>query len=506
MSADRMDTVRTEAASSGYGHLFRLLHWVVTLTFLLLLVSGLSLHAIARPDRSFFSGVLPDYLWSGRVALWHLVTALVFAPALLAMVVVTPRRVWTRPISALLLGGGLLMIATGLLLFYRATGGELGKLTLWLHSSLALLLLPFAFSWHTVLGLTRRIRLLIPSFHPTARPQGGRVLLFLAISPLVAWLMLGGWPLGLLERTLVAVPIPAQDSSEIVVTKLPWDQAVPLTAYLANGAGLDAGQTEVTLRALHNGDELFVLAQWNDPTEDRRYTPWQKTPDGWEQLKTTPGDEYVYYEDKFSMILPIAADKRFEQVGCALYCHAGGGNPYGCKYSDRLVDVWHWKAVRTDPVGQADDKYWHHSVSEEKLSGRYGDPKEGGGYKPNAAADQDHPAFLPADLSTVWLGAILAEQAIEYTQQQAAEISPGTIIPGMTCSPFQGDRGDVRCQSTHRDGHWSLFFRRKLATDSEYDVHFEPGRSYAFSCAAFDRATKRHAYTFATFRLSLRKA
>ena len=62
MSADSQERDRRDATHSGYGHLFRLLHWVLTITFLVLLASGLSLHAISRPDRSFFSGVLPDYL------------------------------------------------------------------------------------------------------------------------------------------------------------------------------------------------------------------------------------------------------------------------------------------------------------------------------------------------------------------------------------------------------------------------------------------------------------
>ena len=42
-----------------------------------------------------------------------------------------------------------------------------------------------------------------------------------------------------------------------------------------------------------------------------------------------------------------------------------------------------------------------------------------------------------------------------------------------------------------------------LDTGSEFDVQFKPGGSYAFSCAAFDHTSKRHAYSLAVFRLGL---
>ena len=140
-------------------------------------------------------------------------------------------------------------------------------------------------------------------------------------------------------------------------------------------------------------------------------------------------------------------------------------------------------------------------VCEDQISGRYGDPKDGGGYKNNDSKDQPHPAFLQAERSAPGLGAILPGQEIEYTDELAAAIPPGTIVPGMISSPFQGDRGDLKCKSVHVNGLWTLYYRRKLDTGSEYDVRFEPGGSYAFGCAAFDHVSKRHAYSFNVFRL-----
>lgn len=492
-----------QKGTANYTHLFRLLHWVVTLSFLALFLSGLSLHAIARPERSLFSGVIPSFLWEGRVQLWHFIGALVFCPALLGTIFISRRRTWTRPVHAILFSGGLVLIFTGLLMFHAMLTGQAASFVVWVHGAVAMMLMPVAFLWHVLESLVRRIRLLIPVFHPFAFPQWKQVFAFLAVTPVIMWGMLACWPSRVPSRSLVATAIDRSIDDQTSVKELPWDSAQPVTVQLSNGVGFRAGQTPVTLRALHTDDELFVLAQWKDPTEDRRYSPWKKTRDGWEHLKTNAKDECVYYEDKFALAFPIESDWRFEQVGCALYCHAGGGNSYGGKQSDRMVDVWHWKATRTDPSGQADDKYWFKPESEDKISGRFGDPKDGGGYKTNQADDAERPACLPADPAKQNGGAILGEDAIDYTEAMASAIEPGTIVPGMISSPFEGDRGDVKCESVHRNGEWALYYRRKLVTGSEYDVQFRSGESHAFACAAFDHASKRHAYSFNVFHLLL---
>jgi hypothetical protein len=46
-----------------------------------------------------------------------------------------------------------------------------------------------------------------------------------------------------------------------------------------------------------------------------------------------------------------------------------------------------------------------------------------------------------------------------------------------------------------------ISFHRKLDTGSERDAAFEPDGTYAFGCAAFDCAAKRHAYSMPIFHL-----
>jgi len=492
-------------APTPYPHLFRLLHWVLPASMIVAVASGLSLSAVSQSPWSLFSGNLPRGLLSGRVDVIHLIAAAVFLPSLVAVLPLYWRRkVRRRATHVALLGGGAAMIASGLVLLFPVGPPSVYWIARAVHFVAGLIVLPVALLWHTYHGVGPLRGLLVPAFRPWASPRWRQLLWLVPLALVSVVLIFGVLPPGLAGRQLVATSIDlAPGAVPDDLAKLPWDDATPLRVELAGGIGFDRGRTEVTLRALHNGDELFVLAEWDDPTENRSYTPWEKTDDGWRHRVTSEGDETVYYEDKFSFVFPTAPDWRFDRVGCALYCHADSGRPYGYKAADQTVDVWHWKAVRTDPVGQLDDKHWLGFNLEEKNVARHGDPKKGGGYKGNAARGENHPAFLPDGPSAVRHGAILSDHAVKWTPQAEAEIPPGTVVPGIVAAPFQGDRGDVTCQSRHEDGRWRLFIRRRLDTGSEHDTKFVPGGRYPFACAAFDHTSNRHAYDLSSYRLVL---
>ena len=486
---------------SPYPHLFRLLHWVLPLCMILAFLTGLSLHAISRPEWSLFSGVLPSWFWGGRVHLFHLATALVFCPSLLAVLWLYCRKKARRRATHLtLVVGGLLMIFAGLLLLNPVGPAWVNSLARVLHAVSGLIVLPVALVWHTVDGLGRFRGALIGAFHPWASPAwkqlGGFVPLVLITTCLVTSILPGG----LMRRNLVAKRV-SRIAAEL--TAEAFDGVSPLVIELANGAAYDKGRTQVTLRALHDGNEIFVLAEWLDPTENRRYMPWQKTADGWRRLVSDENDESIFYEDKFALMFPTRFCPQFSTFGCAVYCHAGGGRAYGYKGAEETVDVWHWKATRVDPVGQIDDKYWSRVDFEAKDVGRHGDPKQSGGYSKNVGDDPTHPAFLPADPSAVHRGIIFKDRAVPYSPEAAERIRPDTIIPGIVAAPAVGDRGDVACQSHHDHGRWQLLIRRKLDTGSQYDVKLIPGRSHPFGCAAFDNSSKRHAYGFTVHGLVL---
>ncbi len=495
----------------AYPYLFRLAHWLLSGSLVVLVLTGLSQHAAARPDWSLFSGVLPGWCWSGRMNLWHLTAAAVFLPFMLgALWARSPERPRTRCTHILLLGGGLAMIVSGLMLADLSGPAGVYTTARWVHAVVGLIVLPIGFIWHVVEGLTLYRDKLVPAFSLRVRPKWKPCLCFLPVVLVTTCMVLNGLPVHAPWHDLVARRIAGPVADDAEMATLPWKDARPLRIKVANGAGFgvgfNGGWTLVSLRALHDGRELFVLAEWLDPAEDRQYMPWKRTGGGWEHLVTDPNDESVYYEDKFSLVFPTVPDWQFERFGCAAYCHVGGGRAYGYKGSKRLVDVWHWKSTRTDPVGQVDDKYWSDVDFQAKDVGRHGDPKQGGGYEKNISKDKTaktHPAYLPDVPQAAGQGIIPRKHAFKYSTVLAAEVPADTIIPGIVASAFEGDRGHLRCFSRYKNGRWLLLIRRKLDTGSPFDVKFIPGRSYPFGCAAFDRTSKRHAYGLATYRLVL---
>lgn len=486
----------------AYPFLFRLLHWTLGASTIVLLLTGMSLHAVARPGWSLLSSRLPAFFWPGRINIWHFSAATVFMASLVAVVWIYSRRKVKRRVTHLtLLGGGLVMMATAQVMLNPFGPAIVYSSARLIHAVVGLGVLLVAFVWHTVDGFGRFRRALIPAFHPWLQPRFVPVACYVPVFLASMCLVLSGMPTVPSWRELKIKRISPVEGA---LAELPWNEAAPLAIELANGIGFRQGRTNVTLRGLHDGENLFVMAEWADPVEDRRYMPWLKTADGWQWMMTDQEDESLYYEDKFGLVFPTVPDWQFDRVGCAIYCHAGGGRPYGYKASENhIADVWHWKSSRTDPVGQADDKYWSATDFEAKDVGRHGDPKEGGGYVKNVSEDKTHPAFLPESLSDIGQGVIPKEKAIEYSPEAADVIPTGTIVPGLVLSPFEGDRGDVRCESKYENGRWQIILGRKLDTGSEFDARFVPGQKQSFGCAAFDHSSKRHAYGLAAYRMVL---
>lgn len=444
----------------------------------------------------------------GRIGVYHLLGAAMFMPAMLIALGMHLRKYCRRSAPwnlrrvgiLILLIGGLLMICSALLLLFPEIPAGFHAPARFIHTICGLVVLPVGFLIHALQGFTKYRKLLVRAFHPVTQPRWLMSLgIFTCLLVFCSFLILNGVPFAPSKRILHAMRItsPVDD-----VRSLPWDNAQELEISLTNGCGFDGGHTTVRVQAFHDGRELFMRVRWDDPVEDRRYWPWRKKGDGWERLVTDPNDEQVYYEDKFSMIFPAEKSIAFARIGCALYCHVDSERAYGYKASNHVVDVWHWKATRTDPMGIVDDKYWFGFDKSLEDVGRHGDPRDAGGMEKNYQEGLNHPPFLPSNDMAVVKGALLKQYAIPFTEELSDSFPPGATVPGIVVDPIRGDRGDVHCQSQYRNGEWVLYIRRALQTDSDgKDVQFKPGGSYDFACAAFDHVMYRHAYNHQVYRL-----
>ncbi|MBM3706320.1 MAG: hypothetical protein FJW66_07345, partial [Actinobacteria bacterium] len=201
------------------------------------------------------------------------------------------------------------------------------------------------------------------------------------------------------ENAVVSVKVDAAPAIDGKIDDI-WAQAT--ATEISTSGGTNTESTTVILKSVYTDDQVFFLAQWDDPGDSKQRAPWQKQDDGtWKKLTTSDkSDENTYYEDKLAMIWNINDSiSGFNEAGCMITCHAGEAEKaYGNKYTQNegeLGDIWHWKRVRTGTVGQVDDQYLDSTRYSEdtKEAGRHSDPKDSGGYADNQTEDKSGPAF-----------------------------------------------------------------------------------------------------------------
>lgn len=283
-----------------------------------------------------------------------------------------------------------------------------------------------------------------------------------------------------------------------------WSKSAPFTVKVFGGVNLPDGTTNVTLRSVYSGDMVYFLVQWNDATMSLKRSPWVKQEDGsWKMLKDPKdkgGDNNLYYEDKFSFLWNISSPA-FEQTVFSAGHIGDAGKPYGTMYTGDagLLDMWHWKSVRTEPVGQIDDQYMDGTRHDAKNpnAGRKSDPGTGG-YVDNITVDKTGPKYAPTGHRAGVPYWILDS---EKEPMDSEKYKAGDEVPGIIIAPFAGDRADISSGARWENGVWTLEIGRKLVTGSKFDVQFDDTKKqYAFGVAVFDNAAVRHAFSPSVLR------
>jgi hypothetical protein len=312
-----------------------------------------------------------------------------------------------------------------------------------------------------------------------------------------------------------------------------WSSAQAVTVRTVKGLNNPRDYVDVTVKALHDGERIYFRLQWADPDGSSQHLPLLKTPHGWQVLYSAPEqhEENVYYEDALAMYLTTVP-----QGGCAATCHLGEGPGKGLHYTTgEIGDLWHWKAVRTNPMGDLagepgymDDQYIGPpgppptDAKQPYSGGSFPDPQTGGGYRSNFVPREPaqslttlygHPLKLPPGLTTPlhpdpttaapggpwWLH---EAQGLPYTAE--ADMYPvGTLLPNVLIAPFQGDRADVRAKGAWEKGQWTLEVSRVFDTQSPYDVAFTPGQPVYLAIATFNRTQRRHSEHLKPIRVVL---
>lgn len=318
-----------------------------------------------------------------------------------------------------------------------------------------------------------------------------------------------------------------------------WQNIQPTIISTAHGENLKNTAVQVSIRAVQHNEIGYFLFEWADPTRSQKHLPLIKTIHGWKVLQTDlrGASEDYYYEDKFAVMLATddswAASHSIHLGKQPSAHHPASASGRGLHYTTdgSVLDLWHWKSVRTNAVSQADDNFISAPKSgahqtpayfERMSSGTYPLPNRYlGGLKKDppmtwSSFDMNWETFseeyvlprrLPIDIDDIKhsdklsLDSHVSDQGhwwMEYndTVPYRAELDHypvGTVIPGVIITePANGDRGDVSAYGTWEDGMWRLEMKRKLVTGSQYD---QPINNHTFLwVAVFDHTQTRHSY------------
>jgi hypothetical protein len=337
------------------------------------------------------------------------------------------------------------------------------------------------------------------------------------------------------------VPVIDGETSDPIWRKIP--SLYVLTEHGGNFGG--AGETTVSIQAVHDGVQAYFLFIWDDPTRSLKQLPLRKTSAGWNLLHDgyESGDEHAYSEDKFSVLLTsfnavLAGDTTFHAGVAPIAGEPRSASGRGLHYTGGegiFADVWDWRATSTNVSRHCDNDYFGPPVKATPAQVQGLAPYRGGfAHDPGTADYQDNftttsagsyaegivPRRLPKSLShmNAALGRVdldpnhgESEHARWYmTDQDSAPYSPGldqfipdgTVIPGVIISgKYSGDRAEVICAGQWAAGRWALEVTRRLDAASPYDV---PIRSGTFMrVAAFDHTQIRHTRHVRPIRLEV---
>lgn len=330
------------------------------------------------------------------------------------------------------------------------------------------------------------------------------------------------WSINDLHVTKVSAATPQIDGN---FSDPIWTKIKPTTVHTSRGANESGEEVSVQIKAVHDGEYFYAMFEWPDKTRSHKHLPLVKTEKGWQVLHSEfhIQDEDDYYEDKFGVMFSRVAD--MSGAGTANMGPkplAGKPSPKGGRglhyTSDgSIVDVWHWKSVRSgsDLMQQIDDNYFGPPMEPKPSKSRYTggytqDPKTGGGFKMNwekFSTDTIKPLRLPADpamlekfrsvdLSPDKGDNIALYMAMAETVPYSEELDNypiGTVMPSVLVdAPYAGDRGDVTAISQWQDGKWRMEVKRKLDTGSKYDIALKQDQPTYMWVAVFDHAQTRH--------------
>ena len=544
------------------------LHWTTAIATFVCLATGMRIasDALNAPITRFLSPILPQgEIWTvhfiaGLVLFFGCTAYLLYIrrsglsrrSALKRTVVLTmpaaPRLKWAAvnvilhwALYALIA----VMTATGILL-YLGYGGLVVRIHTITAFSVIVYILCHLVSHFNYGGLDQLMRIFRPARLVKNRSVRPMPLLVACLSGLLVAASVGAldWTT---RDTLIVQTVSAGPDLDGRLDDAVWAKARPVTVRTHQGEALGgSGTSNVEVRAVHDASHIYFAFRWNDPSRSIRRMPLIKRDDGWHVLQDFAGraDVNSFYEDKFA----VAFSRSWEYGGGdsthlgarPLSDKPGSAHGRGLHYTDdgSYIDVWQWKSTRGGLLGMVDDMVFGppreaseaHWAGKKRYTAGYASDPGTPAYKPNyeaGAAGYDGPVSVPrlpknlaatqaamgpheldpeeslAEGARWWL---TEEDSIPYSPEADARIPVGTVIPGLLITgKYEGDRADVTGGARWDNGFWSLETKRRLVSDSKFDVSFGTGAALYMWVSVFDHTQVRHTRHQRPVRLELRQ-
>ena len=132
-----------------------------------------------------------------------------------------------------------------------------------------------------------------------------------------------------------------------------WSEAKESKIALTGAGTVEGKPLELIAKSVYTKDEIFFRLEWADKDKTLNKNRWENSGGKWSKFK---GDE-----DRLGVTWEINRIDKFATKGCAVLCHNESKNEkewyYAVSSSKEKADMWHWKSVRSNPVGYTEDGF-----------------------------------------------------------------------------------------------------------------------------------------------------
>ena len=278
-----------------------------------------------------------------------------------------------------------------------------------------------------------------------------------------------------------------------------WSEAKESKIALTGAGSVEGKSLLLSAKSVYTSDQIFFRFEWADKDKTLNKNRWKNNNGKWSKFK---GDE-----DRLGVVWEINRIDKFATKGCAVFCHNESKNEkewyYAVSSSKEKADMWHWKSVRSNPVGYTEDGYVTTNPSKKPEEGRKRDAGSGKA-KSNQTKDKSGPAFMQnPSVSPSVEDALLVSEAVEI--KAGTVLQNGQEIPGyMLNTEWTGSFADVKTKGVWKNGNWTLMMSRKLDTGNSDDIQFNTRKRYPFAVAVFDNAHEHNSYNSEPLKLEFK--